>query len=134
MEKVHAFARRQLQQAGVKMKLRYDHRSQASEYPMGTKIWFFNPRRRKGRCPKLTSPWQGPGVVLAQISDVVIKIKMGPRALPRIIHVDRLRPYKGDLTPSWLSLAGVARAGTTAPAEAQGSQSLAASTGFLSSG
>ena len=38
MEKVHAFAHRQLQQAGVKMKRRSDHRSQASEYPPGTKI------------------------------------------------------------------------------------------------
>ena len=110
MEKVHAFARHQLQQAGIKMKRTYDHRSQASEYPPGAKIWFFNPRRRKGRCPKLTSPWQGPGVVLAQINDVVLKIKMGPRALPRIVHADRLRPYKGDLTPSWICLAGGAGA------------------------
>ena len=82
MERVHAFAHRQLQQAGVKMKCRYDHRSQASEYSPGMKIWFFNPRRRKGKCSKLTSPGQGPGIVLAQISDVVIKIKMGPRAFP----------------------------------------------------
>ena len=121
MEKVHTFARCQLQQVGMTMKLRYDHRSQASEYPPGMKIWFFNPRRRKGRCPKLTSPWQGPGVVLAQISDVVIKIKMGPRALPRIVHADRLRPYKGDLMPSWMDRTGVAGARTTAPAETQGS-------------
>ena len=128
MEKVHAFARHQLQQVGMKMKRRYDHRSQVSEYPPGVKIWFFNPRRRKGRCPKLTSPWQSLGVVLAQISDMVLKIKMGPRALHRIVHADRLRPYKGDLTPSWLRLAGVAGAGTAAPVEAQGSQSLAAST------
>ena len=118
MEKVHAFARHQLQQAGVKMKRRYDHRSQASEYPPGTKIWFFNPRRRKGRCPKLNSPWQGPGVVLAQISDVVIKIKMGPQALPRIVHAHRLRPYKGDLTPSWMDQTEGAGARTTTPAEA----------------
>ena len=87
----------------MRMKHRYDHWSQVSEYSPGAKIWFFNPRRTKGRCPKLTSPRQGPGVVLAQISDVVIKIKMGPRAFPRIVHADRLRPYKGDLMPSWLS-------------------------------
>ena len=82
MEKFHAFARHQLQQAGLKMKRRYDHRSQVSEYPLGAKIWFYNPGRRKGRCPKLTSPWQGPGVVLAQISDVVLKIKWDHEPLP----------------------------------------------------
>ena len=121
MEKVHVFARRQLQQAGVKMQRRYDHRSQASEYSPGMKIWFFNPRRRKGRCPKLTSPWQGTGVILVKISDVVIKIKMGQWALPRIVHTDRLRTYKGDLTPSWTGRTRVAGATTTAPVETQGS-------------
>ena len=103
------------------MKHRYDHRSQVSEYSLGMKIWFFNPRRKKGKFPKLTSPWQGPWVVLAQISDVVIKIKMGPRALPCIVHSDRLRPYKGDLTPSWMDQTEGAGARTTAPAETQGS-------------
>ena len=82
MERVHAFACRQLHQAGVKMKRRSNQRSQASEYSLGMKLWFFNFRRRKGKCPKLTLPWQDPGVVLTQISDVVIKIKMGPRAFP----------------------------------------------------
>ena len=121
MERVHAFARRQLQQAGVKMKRRYDHRSQASEYSPGMKIWFFNPQWRKGKCPKLTSPEQGLGIVLVQISDVVIKIKMGPRAFPRIVHADRLRPYKGDLTPSWMDQTEGVGARTTAPVEMQGS-------------
>ena len=45
----------------------------------------------------------GPGVILVQISDGVIKIKMGPRALPRIVYADRLRPYKGDETSSWIT-------------------------------
>ena len=88
MEWVHAFTGRQLHLVGVKMKRRYDHRSQASKYTPVMKIWFFNRRRRKGKCPKLTSHWQGPGIVLAQICDVVIKIKMGPRAFPRIVHAD----------------------------------------------
>ena len=88
MEWVHAIACHQLQLAGVKMKRRYDHRSQVNVYSPGMKIWFVNPRRRKGKCPKLTSPWQQPGVILAQICDVVVKIKMGPQALPRIVHAD----------------------------------------------
>ena len=79
------------------------------------KIWFFNPQRRKFKCTKLTSPWQGPGVVLARISDVVIKIKMGPRALPRIVHADRLRPYKVDLMPSWIDQIEGAGDRATAP-------------------
>ena len=65
LERVHAFVRRQLHMAGVKMKRRYDHRSQASKYTPGMESRSFNPRRRKGKYPKLTSPWQGPGVVLA---------------------------------------------------------------------
>ena len=70
------------------MKCREDHQSQASEYSPEMKIWFFNLRRMKDKCSKLASPV----VVLAQISDVVMKMKMGPRALPRIIHAD-LGPF-----------------------------------------
>jgi len=54
MEQVHAFAHRQLNLLGVKMKHKYDHRRQASKYTLGMNIWFFNPRSRKGKCPLLT--------------------------------------------------------------------------------
>ena len=86
------------------MKLRYDHWSQASMYSLGMKIWFFNPQRRKGKCPQLTSPWQSLGVILSQICDVVIEIKMRPLALPRIIHANRLQLHRGDKMPSWIAL------------------------------
>ena len=69
---VHAFVRRQLHLVGIKMKRRYDHRSQASVYSSGMKIWLFNPWRTIPKFPKLNSPWKGPGVVLSQICDVVI--------------------------------------------------------------
>ena len=45
MERVHAFSCRQLHMAGVKMKRRYDHRSEVSKYTLEMKICFFNPGR-----------------------------------------------------------------------------------------
>ena len=124
MARVHAFARHQLHLAGVKLKRRYDHWSQASEYSLGMKIWFFNPWRRKGKCPKLTLPWQGPGVILAQISYMGIKIKMGPWAFPRIVHADCLRPYKGDEMPSWIDLTEGSEARLSIPVDAKDSLEL----------
>ena len=56
MERVNAFAHHQLHLEDVKRKRRYDHQSQASKYSPEMKIWFFIPRRRKSKFPKLTSP------------------------------------------------------------------------------
>jgi len=96
-------------------------RSHAGKNTLGMKIWFFILRRRKGKCPKLMLPWQGPGVVLVQICDMVIKIKMGPRALPRFVHADRLRAYTVDQTPSWIAPALEAEAKSSTSADAGGS-------------
>ena len=56
MEQVHAFTCRQLHLVGMRMKHRYGHWSQASKYSPERMICFFNPQRRKGQWPKLTSP------------------------------------------------------------------------------
>ena len=102
MEKAHEFARRQIGLASAHMKTRYDARAHTPRFRPGDLVWLYWPRRRKGVCPKLTSPWKGPGVVLRQVTDVVFKIQMGPHTSPQIVHGDRLSSYQGRETPGWI--------------------------------
>ena len=46
---------------------------------------------------------------MKRISDVVYKIQKSPRSKARIIHHDRLRPYRGEKTPTWLDNIEVAQ-------------------------
>ena len=96
MRTVHNFARENINDASTSMKTRYDLREQGILYSIGDLVWFANPKRKKKLSPKLQNLWDGPYTVMQKLNDVIYKIQLTPRARPRIIHRDRLAPYKGD--------------------------------------
>uniref|UniRef100_A0A3B1J624 Gypsy retrotransposon integrase-like protein 1 n=1 Tax=Astyanax mexicanus TaxID=7994 RepID=A0A3B1J624_ASTMX len=70
---VHQAARENQGGASNKQKRGYDMRCQGVPLEPGTRVWFHNPQRRKGRCPKLQSDWEGPCQVLERLSEVVYR-------------------------------------------------------------
>ena len=56
----------------------------------------YNPRRRKGRCPKLSPNWEGPYSVVTRINDVVYRIRRGSKMKMKMVHLDHLMKYKRD--------------------------------------
>ena len=52
-------------------------------------------------CPKLQLKWEGPYLILKKLSDVVYRIQRSKGAKPRVVHVDRLKPYQGDPIDPW---------------------------------
>ncbi len=64
-------------------------------------VLLFNPLRWKGVCHKLRLKWEGPYLVLRKLSDVVCRIQRARGAKPRVVHVDRLKPYQGDPLDAW---------------------------------
>lgn len=99
MESAHAFARDQMQKAGVRQKRNYDLRSKGRDFRPGELVWVYSPKRRKGRCPKLDCHWQGPCEVLEKLSEVVYRVQLPPRGRRVALHRDRLAPYRGDAWP-----------------------------------
>ena len=57
------------------MKTRYDLKGNLVGFQAGDLVWLYNPRRRKGHCPKLSVDWEGPYAVLTRINDVVYRIR-----------------------------------------------------------
>ncbi|XP_076851923.1 heat shock 70 kDa protein 12B [Brachyhypopomus gauderio] len=89
---VHKRARGSQAGAGLRQKRAYDMRCYGGPLPVHSEVWLYNPRRKKGLCPKLQSAWVGPCTVLARVSDVVYRIRWGRRRL--VVHRDRLAPYQ----------------------------------------
>ena len=58
----------------------------------GQAVWLYNPAKKVGRAPKLQCRWEGPFAVLECINDVTYRIQKSPRAKPRIVHYNRLKP------------------------------------------
>uniref|UniRef100_A0A096MCA9 Integrase catalytic domain-containing protein n=1 Tax=Poecilia formosa TaxID=48698 RepID=A0A096MCA9_POEFO len=99
LEIAHAFARRQQEQAGVRQKRNYDVRAKGRHFTAGELVWVYNPRRKKGRCPKLDSQWVGPCRVLERMGEVVYRVQMPHNRRRLALHRDRLAPYQGRAAP-----------------------------------
>jgi transposase InsO family protein len=96
MEEVHSLARGRIKVTSDAMKTRYDRRANASGFQAGELVWLYNPRRRKGRSPKLQRDWEGPYRVVKRINDVVHRIQRSSRSKMKVIHIDRLYRYCGE--------------------------------------
>lgn len=93
IEKIHQFARENLQLSSDNMKRRYDKQSNILQLEHGDLVWLFNPKRSKGLCPKLQSKWEGPYSIIQKLNDVIFKIQKNKNSKPKIVHHDRLKPY-----------------------------------------
>ncbi|KAG8199260.1 hypothetical protein JTE90_003684 [Oedothorax gibbosus] len=92
LEDVHLFARERIDINTSRMKTRYDAKSHEPAFKIGDKVWFWNPKRRKGLSPKLQTFWEGPYTVVKQLNDVVYRIQKKP-CKPKVVHCDKLAPY-----------------------------------------
>ena len=92
--KTHEFARANIKAASEGMKRRYDARCDLSRFDSGDLVWLFNPQRKKGISPKLSTKWEGPYTIQKRINDVVYRIRRGPRAKAKVVHRDRLWRYR----------------------------------------
>ena len=98
----HEVARRHLGKAAERQKRNYDKRVSSKPFRVGDSVWLHHVRRRKGRNPKLDSPWEGPYLVVSALSDVTYRIQRNRKAKPKVIHADRLKPYLGPALKSWI--------------------------------
>ena len=101
MEAARHQATRNLRMAGEAMARGYLRRARDAKYSAGDKVWLHNPRRKRGRAPKLQSPWEGPYTVEQPLSDVTYRIKGGARGRRLVVHVDRLWAFPGPGHFSW---------------------------------
>ncbi|KAK3753675.1 hypothetical protein QZH41_003322 [Actinostola sp. cb2023] len=82
----------------------YDHRGvHHNSFNRGDPVWLHNPKRKKGRCPKLQNDvYEGPFLVIDRLDDLTYRIQKAPKAKAKVVHHNRLKPYEGDNVPDWL--------------------------------
>ncbi|GBL87495.1 hypothetical protein AVEN_271880-1 [Araneus ventricosus] len=94
LESVHAFARERIKLASERMKTRYDSGATGHHFKEGDKVWMYNPKRRRGLSPKLQQNWEGLYTIVKKLNDVIYKVQMSPNTNPKVIHINRLTPYR----------------------------------------
>ncbi|KAJ8913377.1 hypothetical protein NQ315_008769 [Exocentrus adspersus] len=90
----HAEVRQKMRIESDRMKTRYDLRANTGGFQVGEKVWLYNPKRTKGKSPKLQKSWEGPYIVVTRLNDVVYRIQKNSQAKMKIVHIDRLTPYQ----------------------------------------
>ncbi|GBM21767.1 hypothetical protein AVEN_29214-1 [Araneus ventricosus] len=92
-ESVHAFVREQIKLAREQMETRYDSTATDHHFKEGDLVWMHNPKRWRGLSPKLQQNWEGPYTVVKKLNDVY-RVQRLPNAKPKVIHINRLAPYR----------------------------------------
>ena len=93
IEKVHEFARANLQIASESQKKQYDHRTTKSGFAINDKVWIYHSVRKKGVSSKLQDKWEGPFIIAERINNVLYRMKNMPNRRADVVHVDKLKPY-----------------------------------------
>jgi transposase InsO family protein len=98
----YSATRKNLQASTALQKHYYDRKQRPTQLKVGQAVWLYNPRRKRGRTPKLDKPWEGPYVVVKIFGDVICVIQRTPRAKQRIVHIDKLCPTKQQINTDWV--------------------------------
>ena len=100
MEQTHEYARENLKASNDRQKKYYDHRTQLKIYQVGKLVWYYYPQKVRGRSHKMMGVWDGLYKVQDRLIDVLYRIQKSPNSLARVVHVNKLKPYHGDIGKS----------------------------------
>jgi len=64
LDKIHQEVRNRMEMRSSKIKGRYDKKVRDCSFEQSQKVWLYNPRRKKGKTPKLQRDREGPYVVI----------------------------------------------------------------------
>lgn len=93
LDMIYEAARETVDIKSERVKSAYDQKAREVDFTVAQKVWFYNPRREKGKAPKLQTHWEGPYEVVKKLSDVVYCIQKSHRYKKKIIHADRLASF-----------------------------------------
>lgn len=72
----------------------FDRKAKLYQFAEGDRVWLYDPKRRRGRTPKLDAErWTGPFVIQRKLSGAVYHIKRNNTDKGRVVNIDRLAPY-----------------------------------------
>jgi len=63
MKDIYSMTRENVQLAMAMQKKYYNSKAWTRKFQVTDTVWLYNPKRKKGRTPKLDKPWDGPYAV-----------------------------------------------------------------------
>ena len=102
MEKAYELARNNLEKQAERRKNYYNTKTKSKTFKVGEWVLYYYPRRRLAHYYKWQQLYEGPYLVVRQVSAVNFVIQKSERSDPIVVHTDKLKHYFGDTPNSWL--------------------------------
>ena len=101
MEHAHEVARHHLASSTKRQKEYYDSRCFFHTYKPGDLIWWETHHGQLEITPKLRNPYEGPYLILKKLNDLNYVIQLDQKGTQRVVHCNKLLPYRGPVTLPW---------------------------------
>jgi len=103
MRNAYAMVRNNLNEAAIRNKRQYDIRVRPAKFKLGDWVWYFNPRRVRGKQEKWRRKFTGPFLVVKVIGTTNVVLQKSKKARPFCTHVDKVKLYDAEEYPaSWI--------------------------------
>ena len=99
---VYELTRLHLEEATALQKSYHDRKTTSRKFKTGDSVWLYNPKRKKGRTPKLDKAWEGPYAVIETKGPVLVKIQQSIRSKFRVVHIDKLILTNENFDTTWV--------------------------------
>ena len=97
-QRAYETAREQLGVTAKRQKHYYDASARQCQYQTGSYVWYWYPPNANR---KLGKGWTGPYRIMEKPTEVHCVIQETPAAMPRRVHVNKLKPHLGRIPPQW---------------------------------
>ena len=105
MRTAYSIVRDSLKRSAERNKLYYNLRVKPKQYQPGNWVYYYNPRKFKGKQEKWQRKYSGPFLIEKTVGEVNVIIRKNKNEKPMCVHIDKLKPYTAEDTPqSWLQL------------------------------
>ena len=101
MQIAYKIVENQLKVVFDRAKRRYDARVRSVKFDVGDLCYFHSPRLFAGRGRKFRNQTSGPWKVIRKVNEVNNSIQKSPKSKARIVHVERMMKYFGEVPKNW---------------------------------
>ena len=102
MNSAYEIVREHIGHAAERNKRYYDVRVRPMKYGVGDWVLYFNPRGYQGLQKKWQRKYIGPFCVVKLLGPVNVLIQRSKRAKSFVVHIDKIKPYYGEVPSTWL--------------------------------
>ena len=102
LQNAHKIARKRLDVCAKRQKDYYDSQLQINKYKEGDVVWYLQVKRKEVVCPKLIPPYTSPFLIKKKLSEQNYLVQFSEEGREKVVHHDKLKPFKGLTMPRWI--------------------------------